>query len=130
MRPVSLAAAFGVAATGLAADPLEGRWATIPDDFGNRGIIEIAPCGDMLCGTLVTAVDAAGQPTGGAYIGRNIIFDTVPEGGGRYRGRLWSPDRDETYQGRLVLTGDSITLRGCVLFVCRDGGTWTRLTGN
>lgn len=124
--------AFAMAALGLAlsvgaaaADPLEGRWRTIADDNGNYGIIEVAPCGAALCGTLVEAYDGSGNAVSG-NVGRQIIWDTVAQGGGNYRGKVYSPDRDATYNSRLSLSGDRLSVSGCRLGICREGGVWTR----
>lgn len=121
----TLAAVLGLASA-AAADDLEGRWATPADDNGNRGMVEVAPCGAALCGTLIAAFDASGAQMESPNIGRQIIFDTVPQGGGEYRGQVWSPDRDKTYNSRLQLSGNTLSVSGCVLGICRDGGTWTR----
>ena len=42
-------------------------------------------------------------------------------------GQVWSPDRDKTYNSDMTLTGDKLAVRGCVMGICRDGGTWTRV---
>jgi uncharacterized protein (DUF2147 family) len=42
-------------------------------------------------------------------------------------GKVWSPDRDKTYSSDMTLSGNSLAVRGCVLGICRDGGTWTRV---
>jgi uncharacterized protein (DUF2147 family) len=52
----------------------------------------------------------------------------VAEGAGAYSGgKIWSPDRDKTYNGKMQLTGNGLAVSGCVLGICRDGGTWTRV---
>jgi len=52
----------------------------------------------------------------------------VNKGKGKYSGgKIWSPDRDKTYDSKLELHGDQLKVSGCVLFLCRDGGTWTRV---
>ena len=127
IKKFALAAAALVLMTGAAlADPLEGMWRTVADDNGNSGLIEVAPCGDMLCGTLIKSFDAAGAEMASDNIGRQIIFDTVNDGDGNYSGQVYSPDRDKTYNSYLVLTGDSLSVRGCVLGFCREGGVWSR----
>ena len=122
----AIAAAFVGLAGAAAADDLEGRWSTPADDNGNRGLVEVAPCGAALCGTLIAAFDSSGAQMSSPNIGRQIIFDTTPQGGGAYRGQVWSPDRDKTYNSRLQLNGNTLAVSGCVLGICRDGGTWTR----
>jgi len=112
-----------------AADPIMGLWKTIPDDNGYYGNIEIAPCGDKICGKLVASFKAAdNSPYKSKNIGKLLIWDMVNEGGGNYGGgKVWSPDRDKTYKGKLVLNGAKLTVKGCILFICRDGGVWTHI---
>ncbi|SLN20343.1 DUF2147 domain-containing protein [Pseudooctadecabacter jejudonensis] len=122
---LTLAAIVGLAGA-AAADPLEGMWRTAKDDNGNSGLIQVAPCGAALCGTLVQAFDANGNQMSSPNVGRQIISQTVAQGGGEYRGKVYSPDRDRTYNSRLQLSGNTLSVNGCVLGICRDGGTWTR----
>lgn len=122
---LTLAALIGLAGA-AAADPLLGNWRTIPDDNGNSGLIQVAPCGAALCGTLVQAFDANGNSVQTDNVGRMIISETVAQGGGDYRGKIYAPDRDRTYNARLQLNGNTLSVSGCVLGICRDGGTWTR----
>lgn len=120
-------AAFILSAGAAFAEPLLGTWRTIPDDNGNSGLIEVAPCGNALCGTLVAAFDGSGNQMASPNIGRLIISETRARGDGEYRGKVWSPDRDQTYNSRLTLQGDTLSVSGCVLGICRDGGTWQRV---
>ncbi|MBD3676999.1 MAG: DUF2147 domain-containing protein [Rhodobacteraceae bacterium] len=125
-----LAAAFLAVLAGpaLAADPVEGIWQTKPDDNGNFGYVRIAPCGERFCGVLIRAFGGDGQPMESDNIGKRIVWDMAPQGGGAYGdGKVWSPDRDKTYNSKMELQGDQLAVSGCVLFVCRDGGTWTRV---
>ena len=115
-------------ATPALADPIYGTWKTIPDDNGNYGYIQVAACGAKICGTLVKSFDSSGQAVESKNDGRNIIWDMEAEGGGKYGGgKVWSPDRDKTYNSKLELSGDQLKVSGCVLGICRDGGTWTRV---
>jgi uncharacterized protein (DUF2147 family) len=109
------------------ADPLEGMWRTGGDDNGHSGLIKVAPCGDQLCGTLIKAYDETGAEIESDNIGRNIISETVAQGDGYYKGLVYSPDRDKTYKSKLQMTGSTLKVRGCVAFICRDGGTWQRV---
>lgn len=76
---------------------------------------------------LVGAFGPDGAEIESPEIGRQIIWDTVPQGDGTYRGRVYSPDRDQEYSSRLVLQGDALSVSGCVLGICREGGTWARV---
>jgi uncharacterized protein (DUF2147 family) len=120
-----------ICAAGLAgmaaADPVFGNWRTAPDDNGNTGLIQVQACGAKICGTLVKAYDGAGAEMASPNVGKRIIWDMEPKGDGAYgNGKVWSPDRDKTYNSKMQLSGDSLAISGCVLMVCRDGGTWTR----
>ena len=127
MKKLILAATAMIAMAGAAAaDPILGSWRTIPDDNGNSGLIEVAQCGDAYCGTLVAAYDASGAVMASDNIGRLLIWETRPAGGNEYRGKVYSPDRDRDYNARLVLNGDSLSVSGCVMGICREGGVWTR----
>jgi len=128
MKKIMMTAVAAISLAGAAfADPLEGMWQTAQDDNGNFGHIQVAPCGAALCGTLVKSFDAAGAEMSTPNIGRQIISETTARGDGAYRGKVWSPDRDKTYNSRLQLTGDTLAVSGCVIGICRDGGTWSRV---
>lgn len=110
------------------ADPIYGIWATTPDDNGNSGHVRVEACGDAICGTLIKSFDADGNEMESENVGKLIIWDMKPRGGGKYGGgKVWSPDRDKTYNSKLVLDGNSLKVSGCILIVCRDGGSWTRV---
>lgn len=120
-----------ICAAGLAgmaaADPVFGNWRTAPDDNGNTGLIQVQACGSKICGTLVGAYNGAGAEMASPNVGKRIIWDMEPKGDGAYgNGKVWSPDRDKTYNSKMQLNGDSLAISGCVLMVCRDGGTWSR----
>lgn len=123
---LSTLAALALSATAAFADPAEGRWSTQPDDNGNTGIIEITMCGNTLCGTLIESRHGNGEVFQSENVGRQIVWDMEPRGNGEYRGgRVWSPDRDQTYRATMDLAGAQLTVAGCFLFICRDQ-VWTR----
>lgn len=128
MKKWLLATAMMFAAGVAMADPVEGLWKTKPDDNGNFGHVQVAACGAAFCGVLVAAFDGTGAKIDSPNVGRQIIWDMVAYGDGVYDdGKVWSPDRDKTYNSEMQLTGDSLAVKGCVLGICRDGGTWTRV---
>jgi uncharacterized protein (DUF2147 family) len=128
MKTFIIAASLAVFGSAAFADPVEGIWQTVKDDNGNFGHVEIKPCGQAFCGTLIQAFDNAGNPRESENIGRQIVWDMVPYADGLYDdGQIYSPDRDKTYNGDMKLAGDKLSVRGCVLGICRDGGTWARV---
>jgi uncharacterized protein (DUF2147 family) len=127
-KTFGLAAAFALLATVAAADPVEGVWMTKPDDNGNTGHIQIKPCGAAFCGTLIKSFDSAGKETESPNLGKRIVWDMVAYGDGFYDdGKVWSPDRDKTYNAEMQLQGNGLTVSGCVMGICREGGTWSRV---
>ncbi len=130
MKKLFAAVALGLSMAGAAwaADPIVGNWRTIADDNGNSGLIKVSECGAKICGTLVQSYDKSGKAFKSDNQGRKLIWDMVNIGGGNYgKGKVYSPDRDKTYGGKLKLAGDRLTVQGCVLGICRSGGTWSRV---
>lgn len=122
---IILAAVLG--ATVAHADPAHGTWQTSPDDNGNFGHIEVRDCADRICGVLVRAYDGSGQRIATDRVGQRIVWDMVARGGGSYSGgKVYAPDRDKTYNSRMSLRGDRLTVEGCVLGICR-GSQWKRV---
>ena len=128
MKVFAMATGMALVAGSAWADPVEGVWQTRKDDNGNFGHVEIAPCGPAFCGVLVRAFDGAGKQIESPNVGKRIVWDMVPYTDGLYDdGKIYSPDRDKTYNGDMRLAGDRLSVRGCVLGICRDGGTWQRV---
>ena len=128
MKTTLMAAALALFGSTALADPVEGVWQTRKDDNGNFGHVEITPCGNAFCGVLVKAFDADGKEIESPNVGRRIVWDMVAYPDGLYDdGKIYSPDRDKEYNGDMTLAGDNLSVRGCMLGICRDGGTWTRV---
>lgn len=124
----ALVAALTLMAGTAMADPVEGIWKTKPDDNGNFGHIDVRACGTKICGTLIRAFDGSGKEIASPNVGKKIIWDMEPTGGGSYgKGKVWSPDRNKTYNSKMKLSGNGLAISGCVLGICRDGGTWSRV---
>ena len=129
MRTFALTVCAAIfAATAVIADPIHGLWQTIEDDNGKYGHIEIKTCDGTICGFLRKSLDSNGKAVETEHKNKAIIWDMVNKGGGKYAdGKIWSPDRNKTYDSKLELNGNALKVSGCVLFLCRDGGTWTRV---
>ncbi|MCY1127246.1 DUF2147 domain-containing protein [Frigidibacter sp. RF13] len=129
MRKLALAAVMSFAAGAAFADPVEGVWKTKPDDNGNFGHVQIAPCGAKLCGVLIKAFDSAGAEAASENVGKQIVWDMSANGDGSYGGgKVWAPDRDKTYKSKMSLSGETLSVSGCVLggAICR-ASEWTRV---
>jgi uncharacterized protein (DUF2147 family) len=111
----------------------------------NKGRVEIAKCvppRQGLCGTIVWISkpnDAQGRPQtdkknadprlrSRPIIGLAIFEGWRPAGNNAWRGEVYDPEEGETYDVDISLSGDRLTLKGCVLFLC-DSEAWTRYRG-
>jgi uncharacterized protein (DUF2147 family) len=121
-----VAATMMLAASAVAADPIEGLWRTNQYPNGDSGIVEIGTCGGDFCGTLVRTFKPTGQEFASKNLGKQIISETTATGNGTYEGKVYAPGRDMTFNSKLELSGDTLDVYGCKLGVCRSGGTWKR----
>lgn len=104
------AAAFLMGSTAFAAEAIEGNWKTAS---GETAVI--AKCGSAFCVTLKTGQHA------GKQIGK------MSGTGNSYSGEITDPANDKTYSGSGTVSGNSLSMKGCVLKVLCKSQTWTRL---
>ena len=126
MRSFILAAGLMLAAGAAAADPIEGVWQTQPDE-GAFAHVTVAPCGGAFCGT-ITRTFREGAEYQSPNLGRQIVIDMAPQGGGNYAGRVWRPSNDRIYAGKAAVSGDRMSLSGCIAggLLC-SSQTWAKL---
>ena len=129
----SILAALASSAT--AATPIDGLWATPQYE----GRVEIAGCGDQLCGRLVDSAVLRRQPDmRNAYdrdpARRGLRLRGLPillnlgGSGERWRGRIYNPADGRTYEARLRLRdADTLDVSGCVLRVFCQTQVWRRV---
>ena len=125
-RMFAAVAALLLGAGAALADPVLGTWQTEPAD-GAFAHVRMQPCGDAICGTIARTFNAEGEYRSDT-IGRQIVRGMVPQGDGRYEGRVWRPSNDKVYLGKIDLEGDRLKLRGCVAggLICASQ-TWARV---
>ncbi|MEL7277431.1 MAG: DUF2147 domain-containing protein [Pseudomonadota bacterium] len=126
-----IAAALLVLGPAIAhAADVEGTWATETNEDGNYLEVTVHPCpsdGAKMCGTIDRAMGPSGPQPGYEHEGRQMISDMEPNGANRYaNGKIWAPDTDKTYSSNMQLNGNVLTVKGCVLFICR-GQDWSRV---
>ncbi|MDM8168729.1 DUF2147 domain-containing protein [Roseovarius sp.] len=121
-------AALGLSAGAAFADPVEGTWKTEPGDSGGYLHVSVYGCGEAICGAIRKAFDAQGQSNDSyEHLNKRMLWDMQAEGGGQYgNGKIWAPDRGKTYNSKMSLNGNTLTVEGCVAVFCR-GQTWTRV---
>ena len=126
----SMIATMALAATTAAAQPahpaVEGYW---KNPIGSA-IIEVAPCGRVLCGKVVWASERGKREVAGTtrhIVGTTVLTDVRAENG-RWAGRLFIPDDNIHVAARLQLIGPRhLKLTGCAIagLICRSQ-VWTR----
>ena len=122
------AALIGLALTGAAyaRSPIEGRWAK------GKLQIDIKPCGQTLCGTVVKASRKqqarAERGSGTDLIGATLIRDIRPTGPRNYRARVFVPDRNMNATGTIrQVSPNQLKVQGCVLLLVCKSANWVRV---
>lgn len=122
-----VAVAIGAGGAAYAEDPVTGVWQTPPDRKDLVSHIEIAACGDKLCGRVLRAYDSSGAQVRTPNIGKRIFWGIEPLGNGRYgNGTAWVPLLDVHANASMTLSADTLRVRGCKAVLC-DSQTWVRL---
>ncbi|MEM8692710.1 MAG: DUF2147 domain-containing protein [Pseudomonadota bacterium] len=106
------------------ADPVHGTWQSPKNEDGASLQVTLSACGTEVCGVITKVLNS--NP---AVQGRRMIWGMKSGGNGSYTGgRVWAPDEDKTYRGKLELSGGTLKVSGCVLggAICR-GSTFRRV---
>jgi uncharacterized protein (DUF2147 family) len=111
-----------------AAQPVEGLW---KNPIGSA-IIRVAPCGSLLCGSVVWA-SARGRAevakNTAHVVGTTVLTDVRRTALNRWTGHLYIPDDNIHVSARLeLITYSQLRLTGCALagLICRTQ-IWTRV---
>jgi len=129
---VSLGLCIGLQAA-MAVEPGSplGLWLTESGD----GVIEVAQCGNALCGRIVGIGRAAGEPIPTDVQGRSqcglTIFEVEAPSHGVWTGSVTDPRNGSAYGAQLWLDhSDRLNIRGYLgIPLLGQTQTWTRYTG-
>lgn len=123
---VSASLAVLTASAGLA-EPILGVWRTEPDAKGQTGDVRVAPCGAAFCGDIVAAYSPDGAPITTPNVGRTVLLDMAPAGGGTYAGEVFVPIMGTDFPAEVAVSGAKMQLTACnALGVCQSQ-TWQRV---
>jgi len=115
-----------LASSPLAAADIEGRWRSP----GGNSIIEIAPCGSDLCGTVAWASDKAKKDAAKAtdeLIGTRLLTGLQEKKPGRWQGKLFIPDKNMRVSAKIQLASPSqLRVSGCAAKVICHTQTWNK----
>ena len=118
----AIAAFAAVASPALASAkaPIEGQWKHGPM------VIQIAPCGPTLCGTVIKASPTqqakAMRGSGTRLVGSRLITDIEPTGPDTYRGHVFAADRNIHASGTIrLVSANELEVQGCILgLLCKS----------
>ena len=106
---------------------VEGRWRSP----GGNSIIDIAPCGSDLCGTVAWASERAKQDARRAtdqLIGTQLLTGLQEKKPGRWQGKLFIPDKAMRVTVKIRLVGpQQLKVSGCAV-IC-SAQVWSRFEG-
>lgn len=129
MSLVSLALTFAVSQAAAAEASPVGWWI----NPNGTAVVEISQCGvELYCGDVrwASGKAIADAARGGTrrLIGTRVFHDFEAAGQGRWKGRIFIPDRNETSSAELRQTRpNGIRVSGCLVgrVLCKSQ-TWTR----
>ena len=108
---------------------IEGRWRSP----GGNSIIDIAPCGSELCGTVAWASERAKADARKAtdqLVGTQLLTGLQEKKPGRWQGKLFIPDRNMRVTAKIQLAGSGqLKVSGCTAQVLCHSQNWTRFDG-
>ena len=104
--------------------------------------VKVGSCGGPLCATIAAPRSAVDPETGRPWTDKNnpdpaqrgrplvgvpVLYGLVPDGAGRWSGRLYNIDNGNSYAGRLLELGPTtIRVEGCAIGIC-GGQNMTRI---
>jgi uncharacterized protein (DUF2147 family) len=109
---------------------IEGRWKSP----GGNSIIDIAPCGSNMCGTVAWASASAKQASAKVtdqLVGTQLLTDLQQDNDGRWRGKLFIPDKNMRVTAKIQLVSAAqLKVSGCAVggALCKSA-LWDRLDG-
>ena len=124
IRWLAVALAVAFPAPGWA-EGMSGVWRAAGADSGYLHI-RLGPCGyeiEQIYAQVVSVVDMQFEDR----VGLAVLTGMKPAGPGRWaEGQVLFPGSERVHPARAVVTGDTLSVRGCVALLCQ-GQVWTRV---
>ena len=119
-----------VAAAAPDESSITGRWKSP----GGNSIIDIAPCGDAMCGTVAWASAKAKKDAAKAapqLVGTQLLTGFHQDKKGRWQGKIFIPDKNIRATAKIqVVSSNQLKVLGCAAgkALCKSA-LWTRVDG-
>lgn len=124
------------AAASASPDIAVGRWKTET----KNGIVEIARCGQSLCGNLITSDGIAANPAikdvnnkdeklrGRALKNMPMLWGFTYKDGTWAKGNVYNADDGGTYDATITMTdANTLKLKGCIVWPLCKNQVWRRV---
>lgn len=104
-----------------------GVWQTESSDKGYLHV-SIEQCDKSLCGTILRAYNLQDEiNTDYEHIGKSMVWGMESSSDSNWKGgKIWDPSSDKTYNSKMTLKDDVLSVSGCVLFICK-AQAWVRV---
>ena len=96
-------------------------------DDGAYAHVTMTPCSGKICGVISRTFNGGGEYDS-PNKGKTLVINMVPNGGGKYSGKVWRPSNDKIYIGKMQISGTQLSLKGCVAggLICANQN-WKKL---
>lgn len=104
----------------FANNEIVGIWKTESSDRGYLHV-DVTICEDKICGTIVNAFNTSDELIDDyEHVGKPIIWDMAVRGENSWnKGKIWDPSSDKTYKSKMSVSGNVLSVSGCVAFFCK-----------
>ena len=100
-----------------------GLWLIPPDEPGgpDRGTVEIVMEDGAPVGRIASVGEAfESTPEEDAALGLTILWDFEADEDRWKSGKILDPEADRTYRSKIQREGETLSVHGCVAFICRE----------
>ena len=117
--------------TNAAAGTVSGVYKTESNDDGAFLEVQFGPCETnqtLSCATILKAYRSENEINSAyEHLGKIIVADMEDDGAGKFSGgTIWDPSEDKTYNSKMTIKNDDLSVEGCILFFCK-GQLWEKI---
>ena len=131
MKQILISISLIFMVTNAAAGTVSGVYKTESNDDGAFLEVQFGPCETnqtLSCATILKAYRSENEINSDyEHLGKIIVADMEDDGAGKFSGgTIWDPSEDKTYNSKMTLKNDDLSVEGCILFFCK-GQLWEKI---